>query len=272
MEVWQAQQSIRGQLGMRPVHMNGIVQRYRWAAEPHPQDGRAAELAFTFRSALAAEGVWLLMEQPGDFEILLNGEAVPNSPAGWLLDKSFERVPLPGLRAGENELLLRCGYRNRMELEDIYLLGDFGVDAARRLVPEPEVIRTGDWTLQGYPHYFGTMTYAFPLRGIPPEKRALLRMKDFSASTAVLRVNGNAVAVPWKAAASVDITAWLENGAAELEIDIVATPRNLLGPFHTAEPPAVTGDGAFRVTGAESVEGYNLHPYGLLSPPQIFVL
>ncbi len=37
--VWQAQQAIREQLGMRPVYYNGLPQRYKWIDTPHPNDG-----------------------------------------------------------------------------------------------------------------------------------------------------------------------------------------------------------------------------------------
>ena len=46
--VWQAQQAIREQLGMRPVYYNGLPQRYKWINAPHPKDGTPVAFRFTF--------------------------------------------------------------------------------------------------------------------------------------------------------------------------------------------------------------------------------
>ena len=207
--------------------------------------------------------VRLALERPGDFRITLNGAAVPAKPDGWFLDKSFETVPLSGLVAGRNELVLACAYRNDMEVEDCFLLGDFAVDSQRAIVREPERLRFGDWCLQGYPHYCGSMVYGFEFDG--PEERAVLRLGEYSAVTVEIRLNGRVAGqIPWRAANRVDLGGKIGAGRNFLEIEVVGSPRNLLGPFHLARGKVAFNEwSAFRTEGREQVADHVLHPYGL---------
>ena len=127
MDLWRAQQKVRDILGMRQVFYNGLPQRYRWAFAPHPKDGARVELRFTFAvRTVPTHPVDLVVENPQGFRILLNGQPVPNQPAGWYLDHSFKRVPLLPFQVGHNELILDInGYTNYMELEDVLPGGRF---------------------------------------------------------------------------------------------------------------------------------------------------
>lgn len=128
--------------------------------------GRWKAVAFRFSfqvTEVPQEAVYLVVESAEQYEISLNGEPIANRSDGWFLDRSFDRVLLSGLKAGENELIFACNYLNRMEVEDIYLIGQFGVDASRSIVAEPETLAFGDWCEQGYPHYCGSMIYHFDL-------------------------------------------------------------------------------------------------------------
>ncbi len=269
MEVWRAQKDIRDALGMRQVYYNGLAQRYLWIGEDNPGDGAPARFRFHFDVKDIPPGdVFLVLESPEDFSISLNGQNVPNRPEGWFLDKSFEKIRLPPLSAGRNELVLSCGYKNRMEVEDCFLLGAFAVDGRRALIAEPDRLRFGDWCLQGYPHYCGSMVYRFDLRRLStPSGRAVLRLGEFSAVTAEIRVNGEVAGrVPWRSADGVDIGAYLRDGDNAVEIEVVGSPRNLLGPFHLARGKVHFNEwSAFRPSGADYTPEYVLQPYGLFS-------
>ena len=69
-------------------------------------------------------------------------------------------------------------------------------------------------------------------------KRAVLTLPALEAALAKVRVNGQpAGAILW-APYEVDVTELLIDGANEIEIELVSTLRNLLGPHHrsTGEP------------------------------------
>jgi hypothetical protein len=267
MEVWQAQKAIRTFLGMRQIYGNGIEQRYKWIHEPHPEDGKPVAFRFSFQvTEVPQEAVYLVVESAEQYEISLNGEPVANRSDGWFLDRSFDQVLLSGLKAGENELTLACNYVNRMEVEDIYLIGQFGVDASRSIVTEPETLAFGDWCEQGYPHYCGSMIYHFDIQvENKAGSRLVLELGDYAAVTIEVRVNGQTAGhVPWRSANRLDLTKQLHEGVNRLEVEVMGSPRNMLGPFHQASGDTLTTSWAsFRKEGGHFTSDYKLSPYGL---------
>lgn len=304
MEVWKAQKEIREQLGMPLIHYNGLKQRYLWTGLPHPGDGAQVSFRFDFTVRdLPREELYLVLEDAGNFSISLNGSPVESSACGWFLDPSFEKIPLPAPCTGHNELILSCNYKNSMEIEDCFLLGEFAVDGNRALCTEPRSLRFGDWCLQGYPHYCGNMIYHFRFdapsppgelsasphlaktasptianqaHAVPPTTPSYataqatpgpvrLHLGDFSGTLVEIRLNGRIAGhVPWKSAPSVDLSPLIRPKDNALEIEVAGSPRNLLGPFHLARGKVFfTEWSAFRPQDDEYTEGHVLHPYGL---------
>ncbi|WJH33463.1 glycosyl hydrolase [Paenibacillus sp. CC-CFT747] len=269
MDIWQAQREIREKLGMRQVYYNGITQRYKWIHEPHPGNGTPASLKLVFQvQEMPVTGLQLVLEGSQQFHILFNGEEQSNEPVGWFVDRSMDCVRLTGIRSGVNELELRCHYHQAMELEDCYLIGDFALDRDRRIMAEPDRLHTGDWCLQGYRHYQGSMVYHAEFVYQPEEgKRALLMLGEWSAVTIEIRVNGNTAGhVPWKAADGMDLASYLQPGLNRLDIEVTGSPRNMFGPFHDAQGHRITTNwNSFRKEGSEYTPDYVLQPYGLFS-------
>lgn len=266
-EVWRAQSEIRERLDMRQNYYNGLPQRYKWALDPHPNDGTSVALRFSFDvEEVPDETVYLLIEGASWFDISLNGESVSNEPVGWYLDHSFHKVELPSLQTGENVLILRCAYTNYMELEDCYLLGDFGVSIDRTIIAEPDTLHFGDWTTQGYPHYAGSMIYRDIIDHSPKEdERVRVYLGDCEAVHVAIHVNGELAGhIPWTAANGLDITDHLVPGENGLGIEVVSSPRNMLGPLHLATGREPWTDWrSFRRTDETYTPDYVLKSWGL---------
>jgi hypothetical protein len=273
MEVWRAQDAIRGALGMRPNYYNGLPQRYKWAIQPHANDGAEAALRFSFEvQAVPAGHTCLLVEGASQFEITLNGAPVDNTAEGWYLDRNMHKVALPALQKGTNVLELRCGYTNHMELEDIFVLGDFGVSLERTIISEPRLLHFGDWTSQGYPHYTGGMIYHGSYRYEPSaDKRIRLYLGQYEAVHVTISVNGALAGhIPWISANGLDITEALREGENAIDIQVVSSPRNMLGPLHLAPGrEAWTDWRAFRRTDDTFTPDYVLKPWGLIGQVHI---
>ena len=267
MEVWRAQSEIREALDMRQNYYNGLPQRYKWALEAHPNDGTPVELCFTFAvKDVPPKHVHLLVEGASHFAISLNGRSVSNEAAGWYLDRSFHKVRLPPLGEGDNVLVLACEYTNYMELEDCYLLGDFGVSVDRTIIAEPQMLHFGDWTTQGYPHYAGSMIYHGTFDYAPSEgERVRLYLGEHQAVDVAVHVNGTLAGhIPWKSANGLDITKCLSPGMNDVGIEVVSSPRNMLGPLHLATGREPWTDWrSFRRTDGTYTPEYVLKSWGL---------
>lgn len=271
MEVWRAQAQVRKALGMRENYRNGLPQRYKWALNPHPNDGTPVTWEFRFYvKDVPTKPVYLLVEGAEHFEITLNGEPVSNVPVGWYLDRAFHKVTLPMLIPGENELVLRCAYTNYMEVEDCFLLGDFAVSPERVIVAEPALLHFGDWSMQGYLHYAGSMIYHGSVEHREGES-CRLWLGPVSAVDVAVRVNGSLVGhIPWQAANGLDLTRYLTPGANSIELEVVGSPRNMLGPLHLATGREPWTDWkSFRRTDETYTPGYVVQPWGLLG--QVFL-
>jgi len=266
MEVWRAQNQVRQILGMRPNYYNGLPQRYKWALKPHPKDGTPLELRFTFQvEEVPSAPVYLLVEGAEQFAISLNGRPA-GGMAGWYLDRSFHKVLLPPLQKGENELLLRCAYTNYMELEDCYLLGDFAVSPSRTILSEPKELHFGDWTVQGYLHYPGSILYHGKFNYEPARGKVRLYLGRYEAVDVAIHVNGTLAGhIPWRSANGLDITPYLGPGVNNVDIEVVTSPRNMLGPLHLATGREPWTDWrSFRRTDETYTPGYVVQPWGLI--------
>lgn len=293
LEIWQAQKEIRERLGMRQIHLNGIEQRYKWADLPHPADGHKVELLYTFEAGQKIQGESLVVERLAEFTITLNGQPVSNEKTGWYLDRDFETCSLPEIWAGENTLVLSCDYMDGMELENIYLIGTFGVDKERQLTTLPETLAAGDWTEQGLKHFCGNVTYLLEYEyalsgelaaegdcrcaaeGSHPRaeqaQRVILRLPETKAVYVKIAVNGHEKILPWNFTQDISIGEWLVQGKNQIAVEVAGSPRNLLGPFHLKEKPYNTNDAAFCPSAQEYSSEYLLTPYGIMGEITIFV-
>ena len=279
MQVWQAQREVRAKLGMYQVHKNGIKQRYLWALDEHENDGARVEFKFEFYAdCLPAENILLAIEQSALFDVYIN-DVPAERIDGYFIDKCIGLVKLSGAQPGLNELVIACNYKNRFEVEDCYIIGDFGVTADRRITETPTKLRLGDWCLQGLPHYAGAVTYETTMEIVgdgatPNGKRYFAQIGKFNATTISLRVNGkHAGHIPWASAGLVEITEFVQGGANTFEIEVSGSPRNLFGPFHMQTgDPGTTNPASFRADGEGYNPEYNLKPYGLDGLVKIMVL
>lgn len=271
MQVWDAQRKLRERLEMRQIHCNGTPQRYQWADIPHKNDGHSLSLRFIFDVCQTPQTVSrIAIEKPEPFRIILNGTPVENTPDGWYFDRELKAIPLPSLKKGENELILTCAYKNAYELEDIFLLGDFGVTVDRKIIAEPKEIRIGDWGPQGYFHYAGGLCYRYTFQW-DPSKNATLFLEDWKGVTVHIRVNGkDAGDFPWRRSEGLDITDFLFCGTNSLEIEVVGSQRNVFGLFHGTVSHNVWTDWTFfSREGARNDPEYITLPYGLFRRPFI---
>ncbi len=267
--VRRAEEAIRRELDYH-YEDNGSMMRWkRYLPEDlkrERSDGPRVELEFEFLVRDVPRGRFALaMERPGRFQAFLNGREVPVRPKGSFCDECIETVPLPAPRRGRNVLRLVTGYRPEHELEDVYLVGDFAVAAgrARELVAEPKKLRRGSWTAQGLPHYGGAVTYVVEVPVARPAagERVFLKVDGAAGTSMELAVNGRRAGVmPWPPY-ELDVTGLLKAGTNRVELTVVGSRRNLLGPLHGKPPePTMIGPGSF-AKGDE--HRYNLLPHGL---------
>ena len=176
------------------------------------------------------------------------------------------------LKKGNNNILLTMDYvapvedsfdakqRYGTEIESIYLTGEFGVtavfsskmaDKSQRdsdgwltkhgmnrfsgfgIVSEKTEF-VGDLTTRGYPFYAGRfeLTNSFDMIDLNKNKKYFLSFSDIQAIVIEVELNGKKLPAmawsPWE----IDVTGCIKKGKNEIEITLVNSLRNLLGPHH----------------------------------------
>ncbi|MBN2559136.1 MAG: hypothetical protein JXB33_10320 [Clostridia bacterium] len=271
-EIWRHQAKLRADFGMQSNHLNNEPQRYLWAGKPHVNDGRKLEISFEFQVDETPEHAELVAEDIRDYRIRVNGEIITSEPKGWFVDKCMGRVNLPGLKAGRNEIILECRYMSGTELENIYIIGDFGVSPDRRIIREPEKLSLGDWGLQGYFHYHAGMRYFYDFNY---EKAmgsdVILDLGKYNDVVTIVRINGNEKIVPWKVRNRVQVGGMLKPGLNSVEIEVMGAPRNMFGPLHLGNSRELwTGAGAFHPGDDLYTKDYITYPWGLMEQVCIY--
>ena len=266
-EVLKIDRAVRAAFGINPRAGDMIQPWHRRKYDPPPQTLGRVRLTFAFDVRdVPTTAVTLALETPSRFAVTLNGRPIDTAvDAGWWVDPAFRRVELPPdvLRAGANELTLDTAFDESLNLEAVYLLGDFGVsvDGARAtLVSLPETLTPGDVTTQGLPFYGAGVRYVLPVPG-----DGTLDLTGMEAACAVVHAPDGPRVAAWQPL-TVDVTGAAQGG--DVVLEVVLTRRNTFGPLH--QVPLLTGfygPDNFVTDGERWTDAYNLLPCGLMKAP-----
>ena len=216
----------------------------------------------------------LALERPEDYQITVNGQAVEKMD-GWWVDEDIKTIDIgPHLRIGENEILLSFDYRPDMELEDMYLVGEFGVanqEASRprrpggmTLTSPPERLALGSWVGQRLDFYSGSVRYRLTVKRPMGGKRLRIRLPRIACTAAVIHAGGRDFVLPWPPFAA-DITDTLAEGENQILVEVIGGRKNILGPLHTPWG-RWTGPGEFDPNNEKWTDDYLLTDHGLMAP------
>ncbi|HUU21598.1 MAG TPA: glycosyl hydrolase [Phycisphaerae bacterium] len=284
MPVLLAEEHIRTRFGL-PNRKAGGCQPWHLA-----QTGRAdatprgrCQMEFAFHVSDLPARLRVAIERPANFEITLNGRPIPAQPTGWWVDEDLELIDLtPAVRTGDNELLLTFDYRSDMELEDLHLVGRFGVRQtgprrtfdAYTLTTPPDRLAAGNWIGQGLDFYTGAVKYAVTVPdGVWPAlsagKRIRLTLPAVRCTCAAVHVGDRVFVLPWPPMAA-DITDALLTCGRDpcniVHVEVIGGRKNILGPLHVPWKPW-TGPGEFDPHHPEWTDEYLLTDHGLIRPP-----
>jgi len=223
----------------------------------------------------------IVIERPDLYAITCNGKPVTASPGEWWLDKSFGRVRITDTaRMGANTVTIQAAPLTMFhELEPAYVLGDFILNPAEHgfvIYPEKPLSmgghdgkRSGGWNSQGHPFYGGSVVYSERFAVKKRNGSFFVSLPDWYGSVAQVAVNGKPAgyidAPPWEC----DATKWIRSGENTVEVTIVGTLKNTLGPHHGNPPLGSAWPQRFHVgpeSGPPPGNNYSTVAYGCFSP------
>ena len=264
-EVLRIDRKIRARLGYQP----GKPQP--WVVEKKPCE-HTVTLEFTINSEIDYENPYLALEDPDITTIVWNGRPVDLGADGYYTDKSIEKVALPPLKKGENKLRVTYPFGERSNVEAMYLLGDFGVKVAGRLLTVttlPEKLGFSDLTYQGLPFYGGIVSYHLPVE-CDTDWDAIVKIPHYTAAVNTVFVDGEKKAVIAYPPYAWDIGV-LPAGKHTITINTYVSRRNCFGDVHNADEKfSWQGPSAWVQGDTNWTYEYRLRRTGVISTPLIY--
>ncbi len=228
---------------------------------------------FTVKANYVPETLYLACETPEIFEITVNGKPVDTSKdCGFFRDHSFKKLDISGMmQVGENTIETRVLFtqsdevyeniekgkifeseKNKltydMEIEAMYLVGDFGVvgNGTYEEIPHKASFFAGEFVMtapaktvklqnierQGYLFFSGELTVKKTFTLAEGDISRVLAFEKSGINAIRVKVNGKDMGVVLWAPYSVELTDALTAGENTVELTLVNNLRNLLGPHH----------------------------------------
>lgn len=281
MPVWKAQLEIRRIFGLNDqdfLRSNSYVQFWKDYENINVHETAHTYMKFHFNVKDKPKKTYLVLEIPERFDISVNGKKAKyvKKENDWWVDKTFKKVDISKLlRKGNNEILLHCLFRKDIEFESIYIAGDFGVyskdDKKFYIGKEPKILKTGDWVKQGYKFFGGEMEYIQDVNlKKKKNEKVYLELERMDAVVMKVAVNGkDAGLIGWKPLKT-DITKFVKNGKNKIELEVVSSLRNLMGPHHEKKTKKRNWCSAHSFSNEGMwTDKYIFVPYGILGETRI---
>lgn len=233
--------------------------------------GFSATYSFTADPGYRPSKLLLAVEYAQRYRITVNGTPLGDAVSEPFLDPLILQYDIaPLIAGGENTITLTAHrFDVELELEPVILRGDFGVYArnGQWVMGPPPVLKTGDWTTQGYPFYHGAMVYEYSLFH-PGGQSVWVEVPDTESTAISVSVNRIFAGI-----ANIDglrplpIAPLLKTGLNKIEVRVCASMKNLLGPhFDPAHPRRTAWPDMWKRApkyGPPLPEEYDLIPYGM---------
>ncbi len=270
---WQSEEEIL-RIDNAARRIAGIAPRLKEVAQPYviretpPKD--KLKLRFTFESELEVMGALLAMEKPEEAAVSLNGEAVSGTVTGYFVDRCIKTVPLPVIQPGTNVIEITVPFGEKTDIEDCYLLGDFGVriQGTKKILTAPQKqLGFGDITGQGLPFYTGNILYHLTVDA--PTGSFTIRVPQYRGGLTEVLVDGESkgeiVFSPYA------LNVKTAPGEHEVAVRLYGTRQNGFAQLHhTQGVYFYQSPNSWRSAGDLWTYEYQLKPAGILKSPELY--
>mgnify|MGYP000904608055 FL=1 len=99
--------------------------------------------------------------------------------------------------------------------------------------------------------------------------RIYLKVPGIDGVCAIIRINDREIRLLCNGPKEISIEDDMKYGQNKIEIEVIGSPRNMMGPFHLKEEPYSTKDSSFSPSPSAYSRDYLLTPYGIMGDLQI---
>ena len=243
-----------------------------WVLGKLPKEHRVT-LKFTFTSEIDYEGAVLALEDADVAEIIFNGRQITEKEKDFYVDISIGRMKLGKIEKGENVLEITLPFGETANLENVFVLGKFGVKVTGSvavITALPEKLSFGSLQSQGLPFFSGAVTYK--VNAVAKDGSITVTASDYMGTLIEVSVDGetkgNIIYPPYTL--RIDGISDCEH---EIGLKLYTHRYNSFGPLHLVNVNEKWhGPGAWRTQDDNWSYEYVLRTTGILKAPAVKVL
>ncbi len=239
--------------------------------------GFTANYHFSVKGGFDFSTFRAVVERPELWKVSVNGMQINPEDGKWWLDREFRVFDISKqVKPGENTITLICSPMKVLaEIEPVYITGNFSVTPAIRgwiLEPPVKELTTGSWKEQGIPFYSWGVTYSKEYDFGDAEGQYLVRLDKWSGTVAEISVNKEPAGIIGFPPFELDITRLAGKGSNTIEVKVIGSLKNLLGPHFNNPAPGLASPWSWRnVESYPPGEDYQLIDYGLFDEFEVLV-
>jgi hypothetical protein len=232
--------------------------------------GFTATYHFIVKNSFDFSSFKAVVERPDLWSVFVNGTGVKPEAGKWWLERESGVFNIGDLvKPGDNTVTLKVSpMKVHAEIEPLYITGDFSVKPAEKgwtIEPPVKLLTTGSWKDQGMPFYSWGVTYSKDFTIEKSDGKYLVRLDNWNGTVAEVKVNdqpGGLIAFP---PYQLDVTDNIKPGTNKVEVKVIGSLKNLLGPHFNNPVPGLVGPWHFRnVKNYPAGKDYQMIDYGLM--------
>lgn len=232
--------------------------------------GFTASYHFNIKDSFDYSSIRAVIERPWLWTVSLNGTEIKPEEGQWWLDREFAVFNIGGLvKRGDNILSLKVSpMKIHAEIEPVYITGDFSVMPAGKgwTIGAPvKTLTAGSWKDQGMPFYSWDVTYSKEFTVENTEGRFKVRLDKWNGTVAEVSVDGKPAGLIAFPPYECDVTEFIKTGVNKVEVNVIGSLKNLMGPHFNDPAPGMVSPGHWRnVKSYPAGKEYQLLDYGLM--------
>ena len=231
--------------------------------------GFAATYHFSIKGKFDLSKIKTIVERPNLWTVTVNGIEVKPENGKWWLDRSFGVFNIgTAIKTGDNIITLKTSpMKVNAEIEPVYILGDFTVKTAEKgweIESPVATYTTGSWKTQGLPFYSWGVSYSEEFNIENSDGKWEVALNNWCGTMAEISVNGQHAPVIAFPPYHSDITGLIKPGINKIDVNVIGSLKNLLGPHHNNPKPGFVSPWTWRnVSFYPSGKEYQMLDYGL---------